>query len=92
MEMKSNDDIFVVKMIGRFGAGLRKALAAGTDTFSFEFQSHEVPGVKNAGIPDETMTMVVLMRPKAPADAMLKEMQEAREQIMQAIMEGQVKS
>lgn len=79
------DNKFVHETTKRFGDGLSKALAEGSDTFSFEFQLSELD-LNNPATPetDATMTLMVLMRPKELADPMLEAMQAARAEIVRA--------
>jgi len=80
------DNKFIHETIQRFGDGLSKALAEGSDTFSFEFDSHDLPGMQKSVDQNHVstpMTLVVLLRPKALADPMLAVMQEAREKMLE---------
>lgn len=82
------DNQFIHETVKRFGDGLSQALAEGSDTFSFEFDSHDLPGLQQAveqQFENMVLTLMVLIRPKEVADPMLQAMQWAREQALAAV-------
>jgi|SRR5579863_1485167 len=89
------DNQFVHDTIKRFGDGLAKAMDAGTDTFSFEFDANEWPEDKPLLIQvagnlarDEPLALLVLIRPKSAVDAMTEVMQRERELMLAKLAEN----
>lgn len=83
------DNKFLHDTIARFGDGLAKAMDAGTDTFSFEFDANEWPEDKPLLIQvagnvthDEPLALLVLIRPKSAVDEMTGIMQAERERML----------
>lgn len=72
---------FINTQTANFHDGFTKAVTSGIDTFAFEFDGHELPGVDTTG-PNERLTVVVLIRPKTLADPMLMAIEETRQAML----------